>query len=142
MARAKLNPTEAQRLQVRQLAGCGLTHEQIRVVMNLPSVTTLCRYFRKDLEKGRITAGAKIRGVAYKMATSGKNPIMTMFWLKTRAKWSNEMRLEDVSTRRSRYEPIDWILHRLRPDRPADTIDADWGAGTASTDDPWEAIND
>ena len=60
------------------------------------------------LQQGRITAGAKIRGVAYKMATSGKNPIMTMFWLKTRAKWSNEMRLEDVSTRRSYYEPIDW----------------------------------
>jgi hypothetical protein len=137
MPRAKLNPTAEQRLEVRKLASFGMKHEQICAILNLASVTTLHRYFRKDLASGRLNAAVRVRGTLFKLATSGKDAGMTMFYLKTRARWSTQMQLEDVSSRRSPWEPMTWELHTRKPERPPDTLDSEWSEDRADLDDPW-----
>jgi DNA-binding XRE family transcriptional regulator len=39
------------------------------------------------IEKGRADAGNVVMKTCYTMAASGKHPVMTIFWLKTRCRW-------------------------------------------------------
>ena len=55
---------------------------------------TLRRAFRDELDKAGIEANAKVAEVCFKMATSGKVPAATFFWLKTRAGWREVLRQE------------------------------------------------
>jgi hypothetical protein len=51
------------------------------------SVPTLEKYYREELDTGLDIANAKVAETLFEMATSGKVPSATYFWLKTRAKW-------------------------------------------------------
>jgi hypothetical protein len=51
------------------------------------SHVTLRRYFKSELATAAVQANAKVAEVCYTMATDGKNPAATFFWLKTRAGW-------------------------------------------------------
>jgi hypothetical protein len=79
-------PTAEQRKQVETLAGYGLTVEQIGYVLAC-SHDTVKRHYVEELERGQAVAVAKVAQTAFQMATSGNEPAMTMFWLKTRARW-------------------------------------------------------
>lgn len=50
--------------------------------------------FASAIARGRARAGFKIHDAAYKMASSGKNPSMTIFWLKTQEGWKEPVHLE------------------------------------------------
>lgn len=78
--------------EVEKLAGFGLTSEKIGFFYGLTDVywAKLCRKNKelKDaMERGRAKAETIVSQTAFQMATSGKHPTMTMFWLRTRAGW-------------------------------------------------------
>lgn len=73
--------------QCEAMAGLRLTLEQMGRILNV-SKSTMDRRVKEQpelqeaIERGRAQASAKVRQMAYKMATSGKHPVMTIFWLK------------------------------------------------------------
>jgi hypothetical protein len=85
-------PTDEQRRRVKMLASLGQRHEQIAMVVGIGSTTTLRKHFREELTRGPAEAMANVRKTLFQMATSGKHPAATMFWLKTRARWSEQGR--------------------------------------------------
>jgi hypothetical protein len=92
MKRRNFQATEEQRRMVKSLAGFGLKQEHIAPLVGVASTTTLRKYFREELEQGPVEAHANVRGTLFKLATSGRNPGATMFWLKRRAGWSENGR--------------------------------------------------
>jgi hypothetical protein len=87
-------PTDAERAQVRKMAGHGLTHAMIaRLIRDGISVKTLLRCFPHELEWGRANATAKLAECLYERALAGC-VVSTLFWLKCRANWREVNRTE------------------------------------------------
>lgn len=78
-------PTDATRAQVKALAAVGVTHEDIASKLDI-SADTLVKYYRQELDDGRIDANAQVAKSLYEQARSGNTTAM-IFWLKTRARW-------------------------------------------------------
>lgn len=80
------SPSEKDCREVSAMIGLGLSVEQIA---NIKGVTreTIHHRHQQDIDRGRPMAIAKVAETAYKLATNGKCPAMTMFWLKTQAGW-------------------------------------------------------
>ena len=89
MGRPAYEPTERDRAQVKMLAAMGVPDYDIAKVMQL-SGPTLRKYFFHELESGHIEANAQVAQSLYKMATDKDKPNVSaaIFWLKTRARWS------------------------------------------------------
>jgi len=82
----KIIITDKQKKQVEALAGYGMSDKDIANVVGL-SESTLQRHCREPLEQGRAKAKSQVSQTAFQMAVSGKQPAMTMFWLKTQCRW-------------------------------------------------------
>jgi hypothetical protein len=106
MTKNRYQPTEKTRERVKALAGVGLRQEQICTMIGLRSPKTLRRYYSKELALGIAEACTNVSKTAFSLATSGKNPAMTIFLLKTRARWSPGM---DVTSQRERDENLIFI---------------------------------
>jgi hypothetical protein len=78
-------PTEQTRIQVKTLAAVGIRHEDIAIKMGI-CADTLTKYYRQELDEGRIDANSQIGKSLYEQAKSGNTTAM-IFWLKTRAGW-------------------------------------------------------
>ncbi|MFZ5544019.1 MAG: hypothetical protein ACOZJZ_10710 [Pseudomonadota bacterium] len=92
--RPRFVPTAEQRALVRRLAAIGTPHESICFVVRGAegkriSVKTLTKYFRHELVVGRIEANAAMAAALFRAAMEGSLPAM-IFWLKTRAGWSEQ----------------------------------------------------
>ena len=72
-------------LEVYKLSRVGTRHEDIAILLGF-SEDTLAKYYRKELDKGRIEANAAIAGTLFEKAKQGDTAAM-LFWLKTRAGW-------------------------------------------------------
>jgi transcriptional regulator with XRE-family HTH domain len=72
--------------EVEALAGLGLTQEQIGSVKGMCD-DTLRKYAKDAFHRGRAKAIARVAQTAYEMAVSSQHPAMTMFYLKTQARW-------------------------------------------------------
>ena len=81
MPRPAFEPTKEQRRMVKSLAAIGMRHDQIAVVIGVRSPKTVRKHFRKELSVGSAEAVATVTRVAYEMASSGKCPRMTEYWL-------------------------------------------------------------
>lgn len=85
--------TEEQKELAGKLAAVGCNLEQIAAMMDVDAAT-LDRMIQRDpsisaaISKGRGTGISKVAATAYQMAISGKQPAMTIFFLKTRARWA------------------------------------------------------
>lgn len=88
MGRRRRQATDGQRQTVRALAGYGLSRKDITKVIGLDSVDTLRQHFDDELTLGPLEARSNVMSTLFRMATSGRNPAAIMFWLKTRAGWS------------------------------------------------------
>lgn len=97
MARPKHKPTSAKRRLVERAVAGGMTQEQVAHALDI-SEPTLRKHYRAELDQGMAKANAKVIDVAFRMATSGKSEKMTMFWLKTRMKWSERVEVEHTHT--------------------------------------------
>jgi hypothetical protein len=91
------NLTGKELQEVESMAGLGLRFDDIARIKNM-SDDTLKKYAKEQLQRGRAMAKAQVMQTAFKMATSGKVPAMTMFWLKTQAGWRENMPvLEEIA---------------------------------------------
>ena len=98
---------EELRKQVTMLAGLGLRTEQICLIIGIRSSKALRKRFARELSLGVVEARAKVMQSAFKSATSGRDPRMTIFWLKTRARWS-ERNEPEVHRCEERFMICDW----------------------------------
>ncbi len=87
MPTTRYRPTQEKRERVKALAGLGIPQEQICRMIGLRSQKTLRRYFSKELSLGIAESSANVLQTSFKLASSRRNPAMTIFWLKTRARW-------------------------------------------------------
>ena len=78
-------PTPEKREMARTLSAVGVTHEDIANKMQI-SADTLVKYYKTELDDGRIDANATIAQSLFEQAKNG-NTSAQMFWLKTRAGW-------------------------------------------------------
>jgi hypothetical protein len=94
MPRPRFTPTPEQRQLIRSLSAYGFPQEQIARRIGIRSVKTLRKHFREELDRGILEANSHVAQTLYKMATSGKDPIATLFWLKARAGWKERPSFE------------------------------------------------
>lgn len=90
--RPLFEPTDKMREVVEELAGLGLSHEDICATFEKTlgkSITppTLRKHFRLQLNIGKAYARAKVSNTLFKMACSGENFQATRFYLTTQAGW-------------------------------------------------------
>ena len=79
-------PSEEQRRTVKAMAGLGVPHEGIAVLLDVDP-KTLRKYFHPELERGSVEATAKVAQSLFQLATTGKNVAAAIFWMKARAGW-------------------------------------------------------
>ena len=112
--------------QCEKMAGLGMTLKQMGHIIGV-SKPTLDRRMHDQpeladaLERGRAKASAAVRSTAFKMATSGKHAVMTIFWLKCRDQW-REASADSHHTLRGRADRrvaghTQLRSHRWRPGR-------------------------
>jgi hypothetical protein len=82
MARPSFSPSAEQRRSVKAMAGLGMRHQDIAVVLEIAE-KTVRKHFRQELARGAIEANAKVLQTLYGMATSGENTAATIFYAKT-----------------------------------------------------------
>lgn len=79
---------ERVRQAVRHYVAIGYPHEVIcRMMTPIICEDTLRKHFAWELENGRYVQDAKVAGTGYYMATSGRHPDMTRFWMRARLGW-------------------------------------------------------
>lgn len=89
-------PTPAELKQIETLAGYGMSIKMIAPLLSCSSATLERNYADKEslvydaFIKGRSKAQTNVTQTAYKMATNGKQPGMTQFWLKRNAGWRDD----------------------------------------------------
>jgi hypothetical protein len=88
-------PTDADRKLVRKLAGLGLPHNQIRMLVREKGIglDTLVEHFRFELEEGKADTGWKIANALFNKAMKGDTTAM-IWWTKTQMRWSETQKLE------------------------------------------------
>ena len=85
--------------RIETVAGLGLNLGQIAAYVGVSRVT-FDRYRKEHpriddaIDRGKAVAIAAVAQTAYKMATNGKNPGMTAFFLKCRAGWQEKNKLD------------------------------------------------
>ena len=84
---AHLKTADTQK-KVFELSTVGTRYEDIALVLGI-SDDTLTKYYKPELEKGRIEANAAVAGTLFEKAKQGDTSSM-IFWLKTRAQWSEK----------------------------------------------------
>jgi len=94
MSRPRFVPTEAHRSTVKSMAAYGVREEDIATELGLRSPKTLRKHFGQEIERAAIQANARVGQTLYQMATSGKHPAATIFWMKTRAGWRENQVVE------------------------------------------------
>jgi phosphohistidine phosphatase SixA len=85
-------PNADTRNKVYMLSTVGTRHEDIASVLSI-SHDTLVKYYKEDLDKGRIEANASVAETLFKQAKEGNTTAM-IFWLKSRAKWKESTQHE------------------------------------------------
>ena len=85
-------PTSDTRIKVYTLSTVGTRHEDIASVLGI-SHDTLVKYYKEELDKGRIEANASVAETLFKQAKEGNTTAM-IFWLKSRAKWKESTQHE------------------------------------------------
>ena len=85
-------PDATTRNKVFMLSTVGTRHEDIATVLSI-STDTLTKYYKEELDKGRIEANASVAETLFKQAKEGNTTAM-IFWLKSRAKWKESTQHE------------------------------------------------
>jgi hypothetical protein len=134
MARANLDPTPEQRAQVRRLSACGMSHAEICVQMGVRSTKTLKSWYRVELETARVYAAIEVFKANFDLAISGKNPTMTIQWLKWFPGWGPEMKFESCS--KGKGLRTVWEFTVYAPPRSPDWVPPNLQTEPLKEDDP------
>lgn len=85
-------PDADTRNKVYMLSTVGTRHEDIASVLSITH-DTLVKYYKEELDKGRIEANASVAETLFKQAKEGNTTAM-IFWLKSRARWKESTQHE------------------------------------------------
>ena len=96
MANPKHDPTKAQRELVSLHATMGTTQAVIADLLEIDD-KTLRKHYRKELDQSVAKANATIGGVLFNKAKAGDTSAM-IFWMKTRARWSEQQQIDVTSS--------------------------------------------
>src|SRR3954454_21192086 len=113
MGRRRRQVTDEQRQTVKSLAGYGLSRKDIAQVIGVDCVDTLLQHFDHELSLGQLEAQSNVLSTLFRMASSGQHPAAIMFWLKTRAGWSERGPREEREAPRHTI----WNIHAYAPPR-------------------------
>ena len=90
--RPRWEPNEYERAQIEGWVRVGCTYKMIAEQLMIDEATFV-RALNRDpdlfacVRKAQADGGNKVLQTGYTMATSGKNPFMTTFWLKCKLGW-------------------------------------------------------
>ena len=116
MAKTAFVVNDALREKARYLAGLGVRQDDIaRIIGCAPK--TLRKRFRDELDRGVAEANATISGSLFGAAKGG-NVTAQMFWLKTRAHWSERTAPDEPVPRTDAESNSDAVL--VLPDNTRD----------------------
>ena len=104
-------PTDETRKLARTLSAVGITYEDIAAKINISS-DTLVKYYKQELDDGRVDANATVAKGLFEQAKNG-NVAASIFWLKTRAGWK-ETQVQEI-TGNSTVNKIEIELVRPEP---------------------------
>lgn len=91
MGRPAFVPTDRERAQVEALAGFGLPIKSIAIlVRDGIDHETVMKHFRKELDRGKAKANAKIGQTLFQQAING-NTAAAIFWAKAQMGWRESM---------------------------------------------------
>ena len=122
----EFEPNEEQLRLARAMAGFGLPHEDIAVLLDIDT-TTLREKFGRAMERGAAEGTAKVAQSLFQMATAEKSVAAAIFWMKARAGWSekHEVHVSADSVRLLSDEELNRRIEELlsfRPGRQADEM--------------------
>ena len=107
MGRGKLyKPTDKERQQVFDMAGFGISQEDIAVVMGV-SPPTLRKHFRAELDVAMTSKNVAVARNLFRIASTSDNPSAAMFWCKTRMGWRE--------TEQTKQENIEVFVRKAEP---------------------------
>lgn len=95
MAKPNIVITKEQLKQIPRYAQAGLNNDQIARLLDVSSsclddILKRQPEVKEAIEKGRCNSILEVGSTAYQQAVTGKNPAMTMFYLKCRAGWREQ----------------------------------------------------
>jgi len=76
---------------------------------------TVTKFYRKELEEGRIDANAQVAQTLFQQAKKG-NTAAAIFWLKTRARWRETNTVEHTGLNGGPIEVSEIAIKLVRPD--------------------------
>ena len=91
--RKPYTPSEEDRLKVARMASMGITQPQIAKTFTI-SPKTLRKHYRKELDASAIEANLKVAETLFQMATSGNNTAASIFWARTRLRFTSTPAVE------------------------------------------------
>lgn len=114
MARPRYEPTEADRNTVRSMAACGFTHEAIARCLGEEGIDpkTLRLHFRNELDTAVPKANAAVGNRLYQAAMAGE-AWAVIFWLKSRAGWSERNIIEHAGAVNVNVSAKDTLRSRI-----------------------------
>lgn len=105
--RPAFEPTDDERTQVKKLAGFGLPHDMIRLlVRDGIALETLYAHFRAELDSGRAQANADITGRLYAKAMAGDTSSL-IWWTKAQLRWSETQKVEVTGAEGGPVQTVD-----------------------------------
>lgn len=96
MSRQPHEPTKATRELVQLHAMVGTDQEQISSILEIDP-KTLRKHYRAELDNSTAKANATIGGALFNKAKSGDTTAM-IFWMKTRARWSEKQEIDHTNS--------------------------------------------
>ena len=80
---------EAVKRTIRLMAGYQISEREIARALGL-ELRAMQIEFAEVLTTAKVDAKARVAETCYRLATDGKNPGVTMFWLKTQGGWRDK----------------------------------------------------
>jgi hypothetical protein len=108
--------TDARKSQVEVLAGLGLPHEQISLIIGCDA-KTLRHYFHHELKSGNAKATAKVAQTLFNKAIGGDVASM-IFWMKVRAGWSERTILSHTGP--DGESPVGYVIYGSKEAKSSD----------------------
>jgi hypothetical protein len=123
--RRKYEPSDKELRIVEAMASCGMPQEAISRALGIDG-KTLRKHFRRELDCSADRADAQVGATLYKLATSGRCPAASIFWMKCRRGWRETNRVEHSGPGGRELVPIEAarvLLEKAAASRPPEDHD-------------------
>jgi hypothetical protein len=108
--RKLFEPTDKERRDVEAMAGYGITHDQIRMIIRDGiSKETLEKHFYIELKRGRAKANVNVAKSLYQKCLAGDTTAM-IWWTKSQMKWS-DTQVQEVA----KAIAANWKVNPVKP---------------------------